>query len=204
MQPVEHLVLHFFELLAVAFDGASKLIFVINPTIVLTLSLHEVTIHVVPIYTLSSLVRHFNFKVLLPVIFNGFHSILINDLLELLGLLLNLSYLGSISIKHIVVALIDVASKRGPLLIELLPACVFDPFLRHVHRVDHFKLLLLLLIDLSHKLGPSLEILDPLGRELLLLLELHDPRVKLLLLIEHLLLLINCLHHVCLCLGPNH
>ena len=164
----------------------------------------KVVIHIVSEHRFGSLALCLYLHVLHLVVLETILFIGIHNVIELLSFFLDVVNLASISLEYALVTVSNVLLKLGSLVIEFVPAAIFDPFPSLVHGIDHVDLLGLESIHLFNEGLLSSEILDSFVGSLLFGLQLKNSRLEKLLLCEHLFLFVNRLHHVSLGLAANH
>jgi hypothetical protein len=100
-------------------------------------------------------------------------------------------------------AVSNILLQLSSLIIEFVPAVVFNPLTGEMHGIHHVYFFLLIGVDFLHEGLFSGKVLDSLVGSLFFYLEFKDSCIEELLLCEYLFLLINRLHHVSCGLTAN-
>jgi hypothetical protein len=168
------------------------------------LSRREIVIHRLLENGFSSIAFRLNLQVLMFILLKSSHFILHNDIVKVLGVLLDLVNLAPVAIKNIIVAVHNLLFSTHSLAVKSSSVAIFNPLAAHVHRVNHVKLISFEVVDVGDETLSPGQLVDALVGKLLLLLQFHYAGLKQLLLFKNLLLFVNCLHHLGLGLASYH
>ena len=163
-----------FQLLVVEFKILCFVVFFRNSSFVKSGSRVKILVHVVSENTFGSLRIILDLLILHLVIFKSLFLVLVYHFIKLLSLHFNMVNLGSISLVHIRMTLINIILKTRSSVVEFGARGIFDPFAVDIHRINHVKFLTLKLVNFVHEILLSGEILDSLVGELFFFLQFQN------------------------------